>query len=59
MAWKLKKQYENKTLDNLNVPLSELNQKQIKGLREHFRNKFFTQDVPKNKTTKNEPKKGI
>jgi len=49
MAWKLKKEYENKTLDNLKVPLNELSQKQIKGLREHFRNKFFEQDKPKKK----------
>lgn len=49
MAWKLKKEYENKTLNNLKVPLNELSQKQIKGLREHFRNKFFEQDKPKKK----------
>jgi|TARA_R100000084_G_scaffold11136_1_gene3844 hypothetical protein len=49
MAWKLKKEYENKTLDNLKVPLNQLSQKQIKGLREHFRNKFFEQDKPKQK----------
>ena len=59
MAWKLKKQYENKTLDNLKVPLNELNQKQIKGLREHFRNKFFEQDKPKKVVKENEASQGI
>ena len=49
MAWKLKKEWEGKTLDNLKVPLNDLTQKQIEGLREHFRNKFFVEDKPKKK----------
>ena len=41
MAWKLKKEWEGKTLDNLKVPLDDLTQKQIEGLREGVRNKLF------------------
>lgn len=52
MVWKLKKQYENKTLDTLKVPLSQLNQKQIEGLREKLRNKYFEQNSPKIKNKK-------
>jgi len=59
MIWKLKKQYENKKLDNIKLPLSELTQKEIKGLREHFRNKFFEQDKPKKVKKDNESIQGV
>ena len=49
MAWKLKKEWEGKTLDNLKVPLDDLTQKQIQGLRESVRNNLFIQDKPKKK----------
>lgn len=49
MAWKLKKEWEGKSIDSIRIPLDDLTQKQIKGLREHFRNKFFEQDKPKKK----------
>ena len=49
MAWKLKKEWEGKTLDNLKVPLDDLTQKQIEGLREHIRNNLFVEDKPKKK----------
>jgi hypothetical protein len=49
MAWKLKKEWEGKTLDNLKVPLDDLTQKQIEALREGVRNKLFIQEKPKKK----------
>ena len=49
MAWKLKKEWEGKTLDNLKVPLDDLTQKQIEGLREGIRNKLLIQEKPKKK----------
>tara|TARA_R100001460_G_scaffold39304_4_gene74093 strand:- start:1566 stop:1733 length:168 start_codon:yes stop_codon:yes gene_type:complete len=49
MAWKLKKEWEGKTLDALKTPLDELTQKQIKGLKEHIRNNLFIEDKPKKK----------
>ena len=49
MAWKLKKEWGGKTLDNLKVPLDDLTQKQIQGLRESVRNNLFIQDKPKKK----------
>ena len=38
MAWKLKKEWEGKSIDTLNTPLDELTQKQIAGLNESVRN---------------------
>ena len=58
MAWKLKKEWEGKTLDNLKVPLDDLTQKQIEGLREGIRNKLFIQEKPKKKK-KDEYKKSV
>ena len=49
MAWKLKKEWEGKSIDSLNIPLDDLTQKQIEGLREHIRNNLFIQDKPKKK----------
>ncbi len=49
MAWKLKKEWEGKSIDSLNIPLDDLTQKQIEGLREHIRNSLFIEDKPKKK----------
>ena len=49
MAWKLKKEWEGKSIDSLNIPLDDLTQKQIEGLREGVRNNLFIEDKPKKK----------
>ena len=49
MAWKLKKEWEGKSIDSLNIPLNDLTQKQILGLRENVRNNLFIQEKPKKK----------
>lgn len=49
MAWKLKKEYEGKSIDSLNIPLNHLTQKQIEGLNEGVRNGLFIQEKPKKK----------
>ena len=47
MAWKLKKEWEGKSIDSIRIPLDDLTQKQIEGLIESVRNNLFTQDKPK------------
>jgi hypothetical protein len=49
MAWKVKKEYEGKTVPNFRIPLNELSQKLIEGLSESVRNGYFEQDTPKPK----------
>ena len=49
MAWKLKKEWEGKSIDTLNTPLDELTQKQICRLNESVRNALFIEDKPKKK----------
>jgi len=49
MTWKLKKEWEGKSIDSLNIPLNDLTQKQIEGLREHIRNNLFVEEKPKKK----------
>ena len=49
MAWKVKKEYEGKTVPNCNVPLNDLTQWQIKKLGESVRNAYFIEDKPKKK----------
>ena len=49
MAWKVKKEYEGKTVPNFRIPLNDLSQKFIKGLPESVRNGYFEQDTPKPK----------
>ena len=49
MAWKVKKEYEGKTVPNFRIPLNDLSQKFIKGLPESVRNGYFEQDAPKPK----------
>jgi len=49
MAWKLKKEWVGKSIDSLNIPLNDLTQKQIEGLRECVRNNLFVEEKPKKK----------
>jgi hypothetical protein len=49
MAWKLKKEWEGKSIDTLNTPLDELTQKQIARLNESVRNALFIEEKPKKK----------
>ena len=49
MAWKVKKEYEGKTVPNCNVPLNDLTQWQIKKLGESIRNSYFIELKPKKK----------
>jgi len=49
MAWKLKKEWEGKSIDSIRIPLDDLTQKQINGLREGIRNNLFEQEKPKKK----------
>ena len=49
MAWKLKKEWEGKSIDNLNIPLDKLSQKQIAGLNESVRDALFVEEKPKKK----------
>ena len=49
MAWKLKKEWEGKSIDSINIPLDDLSQSQIAKLREDVRNNLFIEDKPKKK----------
>ena len=49
MAYKLKKEWEGKSIDSLNIPLDELTQKQILSLNESVRNALFIEEKPKKK----------
>jgi hypothetical protein len=49
MAWKLKKEWEGKSIDSIRIPLDNLTQGQIMKLRDDVRNNLFTQDKPKKK----------
>ena len=49
MAWKLKKEWEGKSIDTLNIPLDQLSQKQIAGLNESVRNALFVKEETKKK----------
>ena len=49
MAWKLKKEWEGKSIDSINLPLDDLTQPQIAKLREDVRNRLFIEDKPKKK----------
>ena len=49
MAWKLKKEWQGKSIDSLNIPLDELSQKQIAGLNESVRESLFIKEETKNK----------
>ena len=49
MAWKLKKEWEGKSIDTIRIPLNDLSQKQIEGLNESVRNSLFIEEKPKKK----------
>ena len=49
MAWKLKKEWEGKSIDTIRIPLNDLSQKQVEGLNESVRNSLFIQEKPKKK----------
>ncbi len=49
MAWKLKKEWEGKSIDSINIPLDDLTQPQIEQLGENVRNTLFIEDKPKKK----------
>jgi len=49
MAWKLKKEWEGKSIDSIKLPLDDLTQKQIAGLNDSVRNNLFIEDKPKKK----------
>ena len=49
MAWKLKKEWEGKSIDSIKIPLNDLTQKQIAGLNESVRNALFVEEKPKKK----------
>ena len=52
MAWKLKKEWEGKSIDSIRIPLDDLSQPQIAKLREDVRNNLFIEDTPKPKKKK-------
>lgn len=49
MAWKLKKEWEGKSIDSIRIPLDDLTQEQIMKLRDDVRNNLFIEDKPKKK----------
>ena len=49
MAWKLKKEWEGKSIDSIKLPLDDLSQIDILKLKEHIRNNLFIEDKPKKK----------
>ena len=49
MTWKLKKEWEGKSIDSLNIPLNNLSQKQIAGLNESVRESLFIKEELKTK----------
>tara|TARA_R100000655_G_scaffold937_2_gene3830 strand:- start:1590 stop:1763 length:174 start_codon:yes stop_codon:yes gene_type:complete len=53
MAWKLKKEWEGKSIDTIRIPLNDLSQKQIEGLNESVRDALFVKEKPKKKNVSN------
>lgn len=49
MTWKLKKDWEGKTLEGMRLSLEELSQEQILKLSDKRRNICFVEDKPKPK----------
>ena len=49
MAWKLKKEWEGKSIDSIRIPLNDLTQNQIQALNEGVRNNLFIEEKPKKK----------
>ena len=54
MAYKVKKEYEGKSVPNCNYPLNDLTQQQIKRLGESIRNAYFIEEKPKKKIKKDD-----
>ncbi len=52
MAWKLKKEWEGKSIDTIRIPLNDLSQKQIGRLNESVRDALFVKEKPKKKNVK-------
>ena len=59
MTWKLKKEWEGKSIDSINIPLDDLSQSQIAKLREDVRNNLFIEDKPKKKKKNDSFERGI
>ena len=49
MAYKLKKEWEGKSIDSMRTPLNDLTQKQINKLGASIRNAYFVEEKPKKK----------
>jgi len=49
MAWKLKKEWEGKSIDTIRIPLNDLSQEQIERLNESVRDALFVKEKPKKK----------
>jgi|TARA_R100000781_G_C4076714_1_gene126333 hypothetical protein len=49
MTWKLKKEWEGKSLNGFKIPLDEFTQEQILSLKTKIRNNIFTEEKPKKK----------
>ena len=58
MAYKLKKEWEGKSIDSMRTPLDDLTQKQILSLNESVRNALFIEEKPKKKIKKDDSIKG-
>ena len=54
MAYKVKKEYEGRSVPNCNYPLNDLTQQQIKRLGESIRNAYFIEEKPKKKIKKDD-----
>ena len=49
MAWKLKKEWEGKSIDTIRIPLNDLSQEQIERLNESVRDRLFVKETKKKK----------
>ena len=49
MTWKLKKEWEGKSIDTINIPLNDLSQKQIERLNQSVRDALFVKEKAKKK----------
>ncbi len=49
MTWKIRKEFEGKTIESINKPLNELTQKQIERLNERVRDTLFVKETKKKK----------
>ena len=49
MAWKVKKEWEGKSINSFNCSLEDLSQNKIKNLKEEIRDIYFEELKPKKK----------